>query len=47
MKVRIGIIITLASIVLAGLVALNGCKKSTPTKPARPAVKAVEPNQPK
>jgi uncharacterized SAM-binding protein YcdF (DUF218 family) len=43
MKVRIGIIIALASILLAGLVALSGCSKKP--APARPAAKAVEPNQ--
>jgi len=45
MKVKI---IALVSILLAGLVAFNGCKKSTPTEPAKQAAqtKAVEPNQP-
>jgi predicted lipoprotein len=43
-KTRI-IIITLASLLLAGLVAFSGCSKK-PT-PAKPAAKAVEPNKPK
>ncbi len=36
-------------ILLVGLVVFNGCKKSKPTEPAKPATqtKAVEPNQPK
>lgn len=49
MKGRVWTIIALVSILLVGLVAFNGCKKSTPTKEAKPATqtKAVEPNQPK
>lgn len=49
MKVKIGVIITLVSILLVGIVAFNGCKKSTPTKPAEPntQTKAVEPNKAK
>jgi hypothetical protein len=48
MKGKAGIIIiTLVSILLAGLVAFSGCsKKPTPAKPAKPAAKAVEPNKP-
>ncbi len=49
MKVKIGVIITLVSILLVGIVAFSGCKKSTPTKKAKPATqtKVIEPNQPK
>jgi hypothetical protein len=46
MKVKAGIIITLVSILLAGLVAFSGCKSKKPT-PTKPAAKAVEPNWPK
>jgi hypothetical protein len=46
MKGKAGIIIiTLVSILVAGLVAFNGCKKPTPSKPAAQP-KAVEPNKP-
>ena len=45
MKGKAGIIITLVSILLVGLFALNGCKKSTPPKPTEQP-KAVEPNIP-
>jgi hypothetical protein len=43
MKGKVGIIIALVSILLVGLVAFNGCKKSTPAEPAA-QTKAVEPN---
>jgi hypothetical protein len=48
MKGKVWTIIVLV-ILLVGLVVFNGCKKSTPAKPAKPATqtKAVEPNQPK
>ncbi len=46
MKRKVGTIIILVSILVVGIVAFNGCKKSTPTKPAT-QTKAVEPNQPK
>jgi len=52
MKSKIRVIIALVSILLVGLVAFSGCKKSTPTKPTK-AVKtaakttAVELNQAK
>ena len=48
MKGKVWTIIALVSVLLIGLVAFNGCKKSKP-KPAKPAVqtKAVEPNLPK
>jgi len=47
MKGKAGIIIiTLACVLVAGLVAFNGCKKAAPPKPAAQP-KAVEPNQPK
>jgi hypothetical protein len=47
MKGKAGIIIiTLVCILVAGLVAFNGCKKAAPPTPtAQP--KAVEPNKPK
>jgi hypothetical protein len=45
MKGKVWTIIALV-ILLVGLVVFNGCKKSTPAKPAEQP-KAVEPNQPK
>ncbi|MFZ0035524.1 MAG: hypothetical protein WAK60_11135 [Sedimentisphaerales bacterium] len=49
MKGKIWSIIALVGILLVVLVAFNSCKKSTPTKQAKPATqtKVVEPNKPK
>ncbi len=46
MKTKIGVIITLVSILIVGLVAFSGCKKSKPAEPAA-QTEAVEPNQAK
>jgi len=45
MKSKVGIIITL--VLLVGLFAINGCKKSTPPTAPAAQTNAVEPNQPK
>jgi hypothetical protein len=49
MKGKVWTIIALVSILLVGLVAFSGCKKSQPTVPAKPATptKTVEQKQAK